>query len=132
MDVQWVYSVASAYGCQFLGAMIKFPVADIWRATTEQKCKFFSCLVMHNRVLTADNLIKKNWPCDHLCSLCLCMNETTPQSSLTQCKYTEVMWSLTAKNFNLPSYAILVSKGGQLNESSICSVVAHLRRKEES
>jgi hypothetical protein len=36
------YSVTSAYECQFLGVMINFPAADIWRVKCEQKCKFFA------------------------------------------------------------------------------------------
>jgi hypothetical protein len=37
------YSVESTYECQFLGAMINFLATDIWRAKSQQKCKFF-CL----------------------------------------------------------------------------------------
>jgi hypothetical protein len=51
------YSVASTYECQFFGTMIGFPTTDIWRT--------IAWLVLHNRVLTADNLIKRNWPCNH-------------------------------------------------------------------
>jgi hypothetical protein len=35
------YTVASAYECQFLGAMTKFPAIDIWKAFAEPKAKFF-------------------------------------------------------------------------------------------
>jgi hypothetical protein len=72
-----VYSVASTYECQFLGVMISFKAADIWRAKTEQKCKFFAWLVLHNRALTANNMIKKGWPCNHFFSSCMCKEETT-------------------------------------------------------
>jgi hypothetical protein len=54
------YSVASAYECQFLGAMINFPATEIWRAKYEQKCKFFAWLVLHDKALTAENMIKKD------------------------------------------------------------------------
>jgi hypothetical protein len=54
------YSVSSAYECQFKGAIIHFPAMSIWQARTEPKCKFYACLVMHERVLTADNLMKRN------------------------------------------------------------------------
>jgi hypothetical protein len=105
------YSVAFAYECQFLGAMIRFPTADIWRAKAEQKCKFYSWLVMHNRVLIADNLIKRSCPYDPICSLCNCLEETTPHM-LTQCNYTVVVWDRTAQKYNLPNYEIMAAKGG--------------------
>jgi hypothetical protein len=53
------YTVASAYECQFHGATIQFPAMSIWQAMSEPKCKFFTWLVMHDRVLTANNLMKK-------------------------------------------------------------------------
>lgn len=54
------YSIASAYDCQFRGSIIQFPASSIWQATTEPKCRFFAWLVMHDRVLTTNNLLKKN------------------------------------------------------------------------
>jgi hypothetical protein len=106
-----VYSVASAYECQFLGSMIRFKVVDIWKAKTEQKCKFFAWLVSHNRALTDDNMIKKGWPCNHLCSLCSCIEETTSHL-LAQCNYSEAVWNLIAPHFNLPGFSVMVVQGG--------------------
>jgi hypothetical protein len=53
------FSVASAYRCQFLGAMSKIPASAIWKSSCEPRSKIFSWLVMNNKVLTADNMIKK-------------------------------------------------------------------------
>jgi hypothetical protein len=53
------YTAASAYDCQFEGSMICFPTADVWKASTEPKCKLFVWLVLHNKILTADNMAKK-------------------------------------------------------------------------
>jgi hypothetical protein len=58
-------------------------------------CKFFAWLVLHDRVLTAENMAKKKWPCNLFCTLCLCINETTSHL-LTQCNYTEATWNLVA------------------------------------
>jgi hypothetical protein len=124
------YSVSSVYDCQFLGAMIRFPAANIWRAKTEQKCKFFSWLVMHDRVLTADNLAKRNWPCDQYCPLCECMEETTPHL-LTLCNYTKAVWNITANKYSLPNYEIMSSKRGLLSGCSTCIVWAQIRPEEE-
>jgi hypothetical protein len=69
-------SVASAYDCQFTGAMSYFPASKIWKATTEPKCKFFAWLIIHNKAPTADNLAKKNWGHNPTCPLCYCLPKT--------------------------------------------------------
>lgn len=50
--------------CLSVGATVYFPATNIWQARTEPKCQFFAWLAMHNKVLTADNMMKKNWSCD--------------------------------------------------------------------
>jgi hypothetical protein len=84
------YTVASTYECQFKGSIIQFPAKMIWKAATEPKCKFFAWLVLHHRVLIALNLIKRNWPCNANCALCLCMHETT-EHLILQCNYMEAV-----------------------------------------
>jgi hypothetical protein len=86
------YSAATAYDRQFLGAYSPFPDIDLWKAFAERKSKFFAWLVLHNRVLIADNMAKRNWDCNPQCSLCFCSNETTDHL-LAQCNFAEAMWS---------------------------------------
>jgi hypothetical protein len=105
------YSVFSAYECQFIGAMSHFSVDDIWRAITEPECQFFAWLVLHNNVLTVDSMAKKHWNCNPLCSLCLCISETTPHL-LAECNFTEATWNLISHRFNLPNYSVISSSGG--------------------
>jgi hypothetical protein len=64
---------------------------------------FFVWLVLHNRVLTSDNMIIKNWPCNPICSLCSCLHETTSHI-LTECNFTEATWNLVAPKFGLLGY----------------------------
>jgi hypothetical protein len=71
---------------------------------------FFAWLVLHNRVLTADNMIIKNWPCNPICSLCSCLHETTSHI-LTECNFTEATWNLVAPKFNLPGYVAMSQVG---------------------
>jgi hypothetical protein len=52
------FSVASAYDCQFAGSMTTFLAPDVWSAFSEPRRKFFVWLVIHDRVLTANNMIK--------------------------------------------------------------------------
>jgi hypothetical protein len=91
--------------------MTYFRADDIWKAYTEPKCKFFSWLVMHDSVLTVDNMSRKNWPCNPLCSLCYYIQETTPHL-LTQCNYTEADWNRISAQFNLPNYTSMIAQGG--------------------
>lgn len=108
------YTVASAYEIQFKGAITLFPARDLWSAAVEPKCRFFAWLAMHDRVLTADNLAKRNWPHNEFCILCLAVNETTDHL-LTQCNYTEALWNLVASRYNLPRYQELNNVQGTKN-----------------
>jgi hypothetical protein len=91
--------------------MTRLPTSAIWKARTEPKCRFFAWLAMHDRVLTTENMLTKNWMCDPLCSLCSCMNEMTSHL-LIQCNYTEAVWNLVAGYFNLPNYSLMGMEGG--------------------
>jgi hypothetical protein len=72
--------------------------------------QFFAWLALHDRVLTTDNMIIKNWPCNPICSLCSCLNETI-RHLLTECNYTKAAWNLVAAKFNLPGYTNLMLVG---------------------
>jgi hypothetical protein len=84
------FSVATAYDYQFYGSILPFPAPQVWRAFSKHKSKFFAWLVMHNRILTADNMIKRNWTCEQLCSFCHCFMETT-KHLLCDCNYTKAV-----------------------------------------
>jgi hypothetical protein len=82
--VDGMYSVALAYEYQFMGVVPHFPAKQIWQAKTEVKCKFFAWLLMHNRVLTVDNMIKRNWTCDPFAPfIYACVKHTTYFHSVT-------------------------------------------------
>jgi hypothetical protein len=108
-----IYSVATAYECQFIGVMQRFPCSFIWKAQTEPRSKFFAWLALHDRVLTADNMLKKNWPCSDICSFCLCMFETT-NHILLECNFTEAVWNIVAGKFGLPGFGSLDHSEGPL------------------
>jgi hypothetical protein len=59
------FSVSSAYDCQFRGSISQFPATPVWKAQVEPKCRFFAWLVLHGKILTVDNMLKRNWDCDH-------------------------------------------------------------------
>jgi hypothetical protein len=108
------YSAASAYECQFKGAMVYFLATEVWKARTEPKCKFFVWLVLHNKILTADNMAKKNWNCNPTCALCYCMLETADHL-MTKCNYSEALWQTLAPKHSLPSYNCLSPLGGPVD-----------------
>jgi hypothetical protein len=84
---------------------------SIWQAQIESKCKFFVWVVMQDRVLTTNNMIERNWPCDYYCALCLCLHEIT-EHLLTQYNFAEAAWDLIANHFGLPCYSLLAAVGG--------------------
>jgi hypothetical protein len=104
------YSVKSAYECQFNGAMAYFPTLDMWKGRAEPKYNFFAWLALHNKTPAADNMEKKNWPCNLTCPLCYSQPETADHL-LTECNCTEALWHIIANRFDLPTYNMLMSKG---------------------
>jgi hypothetical protein len=104
------YSAASAYEIQFLGSFLMFKASSIWRAKAEAKCHFFAWLATWNKVPTADNLLKKKWPCEPTCPLCFCMQKTT-EHLLTNCNFSEAVWDRVAADFHTHPAVTLFQKG---------------------
>jgi hypothetical protein len=66
---------------------------------------------MHNMALTADNLVKKNWPANPVCPLCFCQYEIAAHL-LYECNFMEALWNLTATQYSLPTYLTMSAQGG--------------------
>jgi hypothetical protein len=64
--------------------------------------------------LTVDNMIKRNWTCDPLCSFYLCMRETFDHL-FSQCNYTEAVWNLAAPRLGLGNFSSLLNLDGLTN-----------------
>jgi hypothetical protein len=63
------YSARSAYEIQFDGSLVSsFPT--IWRIWAPSRCKFFSWLMLQNRICFADRLLLGEWLNDYFCPLC--------------------------------------------------------------
>lgn len=105
------YKASSAYEIQFYGATIMIPAKKLWKAKTEPRCRFFAWLAMHDRVQTANNLMKKNYPCNPTCPLCFCIPETTDHL-LTGCNFTEAAWGDLSTMLHLSSHARQINKEG--------------------
>jgi hypothetical protein len=53
------YSSSSAYKIQFTTNFCKTHINLIWKAKTEPKYRFFAWTLLHNKILTSDNLQKR-------------------------------------------------------------------------
>jgi len=53
------YTTKSAYRIQFVGQARRQSIMPIWKAKAEPKCKFFAWILLHRKILTANNLEKK-------------------------------------------------------------------------
>ena len=86
------YSSASAYMAQFCGSFPRFTPSKIWEAHAEPKCKLFSWMVLHGKILTSDMLAIRGWPHDPICPLCLRALETA-NLLCKDCPFAVAVWS---------------------------------------
>lgn len=87
------YSSKSAYLAQFNGSYCSFEGSYIWKAHAKGKHKFFAWLLVQSKILTADKLIKRAWPCDPVCPLCDQEQETAAHLCL-DCVLAQEVWYL--------------------------------------
>jgi len=87
------YTTKSAYGIQFISTFSKLKLLPIWKAKTEPKCRFFAWTLLHKKILTANNLAKRNWPNDPICKLCG-IDPETPTHLCKDCIFTKQVWTI--------------------------------------
>jgi hypothetical protein len=64
-----VYTSSSAYRAQFHGSYAHYEWNRVWKAPVEPKCKFFSWLLLQNKLWTADWLARHGNPANTICQL---------------------------------------------------------------
>lgn len=107
MSASGTYSASSAYHIQFTGS-IHSPLENlVWKPQIPMKCKFFNWVALHGKCLTAENLAKRGWPHNPICSLCWTSNETADHL-LLHCSFSAEFWRRILINFNLPLPSVLV------------------------
>jgi len=89
------YTAQSAYKAQFCGSYCTFDSHAIWKAKVEDKHRFFAWLLVQCKLLTADKLIKRNWPCNPICPLCDQLEETAEHMCL-HCVFAQEVWLLVS------------------------------------
>lgn len=104
------YTTKSAYQIQFEGTFSKFKLMPIWKAAAEPKCKFFAWTLLHEKILTASNLSKRNWPNDPICKLCG-IDPETPTHLCRDCPFSLQVWNHLKQWLNLSAMDSVNSTG---------------------
>jgi hypothetical protein len=89
------YSSSSAHRIQFMGKHADHEWTKLWKTKVENKCKFFSWLLLQNKVWTTDRIVKHGGQANAICQLC----RTKPESALhimTQCSFSKQIWTQLA------------------------------------
>ena len=73
--------------------MLHFKEMTSGRLMQKEKHKFFAWLWVQSKILTADKLTKRNWPCDPVCQLCDQEQETVVYLCL-ECVYAQEVWPM--------------------------------------
>ncbi|BAF23476.1 Os08g0330900 [Oryza sativa Japonica Group] len=85
------FLVASAYDLFFIATEDCSYGDTLWHSRVPSCVRFFMWIALKGRCLTADNLAKRNWPHDAICSLCQRENEDC-HHLLVSCDYTAAVW----------------------------------------
>uniref|UniRef100_A0A0E0IQD2 Reverse transcriptase zinc-binding domain-containing protein n=1 Tax=Oryza nivara TaxID=4536 RepID=A0A0E0IQD2_ORYNI len=85
------FSVASAYDLFFIATEDCSNGDTLWHSRVPSCVRFFMWIALKGRCLTADNLAKRNWPHDAICSRCQRENEDC-HHLLVSCDYTAAVW----------------------------------------
>lgn len=107
------YSSKSAYLAQFNGSYSSFDASALWKASAEGKHKFFAWLLVQSKLLMADRLTVRNWPCNPTCPLCDFSLETAKHLCL-HCSFAQEVWdkvsSWTGSLIAMPDLNVGVEK----------------------
>lgn len=85
------YTAKSAYQAQLVGSYCSFDSKALWGAKVEGKHWFFAWLLVQCKILTADKLVKRNWPCNEICQLCDQIHESA-EHLILHCVYAKEIW----------------------------------------
>ena len=86
-----IYSDKSAYNLQFQGSYSTFRSDTIWQAEAEGKHKCFAWLLVQCKILTADKLLARQWPCNPICSLCN-VDQGRVAHLILHCSFAHQVW----------------------------------------
>lgn len=123
------YSRKCAYLAQFQGLTTNTNYEPLWSTTAEPKRCFFGWLVLHQKTLTVENLLRQYWPCDWIFSLCTNSFEDTTHLA-KKCSFTVVVWNHMCNCMDIlvpqPQMAHTIEDWW----SELCKVVPKARRTQ--
>jgi hypothetical protein len=139
-EIVWLWSASgeymakSAYHMQFQGSTRSNFKALIWRVWAPSRCKFSIWLMLQNRVWKADRLLRREWPNEYFCPLCI-RNLETIAHLLKECPFTRSTWERINSWASLPSLhpqqwddgAMLVAWFGSLSVARPASAAKGIR-----
>jgi len=85
------YSASSAYRLQFMGTNPSRTADITWKTKAPPKCRFFTWLMLQNRIWTAARLLIRQWANDCFCQLCV-RNLETVSHLFQECCYSMMIW----------------------------------------
>ncbi|KAJ3693709.1 hypothetical protein LUZ60_009189 [Juncus effusus] len=94
------YSSQSAYSYLINPGVIIWWQKHLWKIKTPSKVKLFLWLAIHGKILTADNLLKRGWPSNPCCVMCLRAHETGSHL-LSDCPYAMGVWTHILAHWDL-------------------------------
>ena len=80
------YTARSAYKIQFLGMASSMTAEITWKTKAPPKCRFFTWLMLQNRIWIAARLMLRQWPNEYFCQLCV-RNLETVSHLFQECGY---------------------------------------------
>eukprot|EP00253_Pinus_taeda_P031382 PITA_31382 len=99
------YTIAEGYKAYQTTGNNKHSAAfwkNVWEPLALPKVNFFFWTLMHNKILTGDNLAKRKFAGPHWCALCRCNTETA-QHLLIDCQFAKEVWDLMLHDFRINS-----------------------------
>jgi hypothetical protein len=80
---------------QFVGAFVDYEWTGVWKAKVEHKCRFFTWLILQNKLWTTGRILKTGGQANSVCQLCWAHQESVLHM-ITQCEYSKRIWSCLA------------------------------------
>ncbi|KAJ4811538.1 RNA-directed DNA polymerase (reverse transcriptase)-related family protein [Rhynchospora pubera] len=94
------YTASSFYKHFISVGKVSFPLNFLWKLKMPPSSKFFLLLLAHGRILTQDQLLKRNIPCTLGCLLCNNSSCETAKHLFLECPFSTCLWQHLG--FNLP------------------------------
>ena len=92
-----IYSVKPCYALLNDGGLKALHARDIWKCKVPLKIKVFTWLVIHDKILSKENLAKKGWMGSIGCVFCGCAVESS-KHIFFQCIVTKEVWTFFLQN----------------------------------